>query len=349
MRIEDLDYDLPEELIAQRSAEPRDSSRLMVVDVESGGISHHTFRDLTEFLNPSEVVILNDTKVLPARLLTRKRTGGRVELLFLRDRGGLWEALARPGRRLRAGTELLTGKETLRVVKRLEGGRWLVEGEDVRGTLEREGRMPLPPYVEPTPEAEREYQTVYAEHAGSAAAPTAGFHFTERVLGEILDKGVRTARVTLHVGVGTFSPVKLNNVEEHRMHAEWYSVPEETENLIEEAGRVVAVGTTVARTLETFAQTGQREGESELFIYPGYRWQCVDTLLTNFHLPRSTLLAMVMSFGGEELVREAYQEAVRRRYRFYSFGDAMLLVGGGSRESGVGSREKYNSPPPEGE
>ena len=328
MRSSELDYDLPETLIAQNPVEPRDSSRLMVVDVQGGTISHHTFRDLPNFLRPGDALVLNETKVLPARLIAHKPSGGKVELLFLRDLGGPWEVLARPSKRLNPGLKLTSGNEELRLVKELGEGRWTVEGEDVHSTLERSGHMPLPPYIRSTPEAERRYQTVYARTPGSAAAPTAGFHFTDRLLEEVGDVA-RIAHVTLHVGTGTFTPLRTENVQDHRMHAEYYSVPEKAANMVEAADRVVAVGTTVARTLESWAAGDEREGESELFIYPGYEWRMVDTLLTNFHLPRSTLLAMVMSFAGVELVREAYRVAVEERYRFYSFGDAMLLVDGG--------------------
>jgi S-adenosylmethionine:tRNA ribosyltransferase-isomerase len=329
MLTSELDYELPRELIAQKPAEPRDSSRLMVVDVEKGTVAHHVFRDFPRFLGSGDALVLNETKVLPARLLARRTSGGQVELLFLRDLGGPWEVLARPSRRLRRGTVLLAGRDELRIVRSLGGGHWVVEGRDVRGAMERSGRMPLPPYIQPTGEAERAYQTIYARNPGSAAAPTAGFHLTERVLSEVERVGVEIARVTLHVGTGTFSPVRAKKLEEHRMHAEHYSVPEDAARAVENAGRVVAAGTTVARTLETWASSGEREAESRLFVYPGYEWRVVDALLTNFHLPRSTLLAMVMSFAGKELVREAYRVAVEERYRFYSFGDAMLLVGGG--------------------
>jgi S-adenosylmethionine:tRNA ribosyltransferase-isomerase len=333
--VSELDYELPEDLIAQSPAEPRDASRLMVVDVQGGTISHHTFRDLLKFLLPGDALVLNETKVIPARLRARKLTGGGVELLFLRDlgpdHGGAWEVLARPSKRLRPGLVLFAGGEQLRLVKSLSDGHWAVSGTDLPGLLGRSGRMPLPPYIHPTPETEKRYQTVYARNEGSAAAPTAGFHFTESVLGDAERAGACIARITLHVGVGTFMPVRTERLEEHRMHAEHYSVPQEAAKVVKDARRVVAAGTTVARTLETWAATGELEGESELFVYPGYRWLAVDTLLTNFHLPRSTLLAMVMSFGGAELVREAYRTAVRERYRFYSFGDAMLLLDGGRR------------------
>ncbi len=331
MLTSELDYELPEALIAQKPAEPRDSSRLMVVDVREGSIAHHVFRDLPRFLRPKEALILNETKVLPARIVAHKTSGGEVELLFLRDLGGPWEVLARPSKRLKPGLVLTVGEDELGVVKSLGDGHWVVEGRDARGMLERSGRMPLPPYIRPTADAESAYQTIYARNPGSAAAPTAGFHFTERVLAETERAGAEIARVTLHVGTGTFAPIRADKLEEHRMHAEFYSVPEYTVQTVKKAARVVAAGTTVARTLETWVASGEREGESRLFIYPGYEWRAVDVLLTNFHLPRSTLLAMIMSFGGAELVREAYLVAVEERYRFYSFGDAMLLLGGGRK------------------
>lgn len=336
MLTNELDYELPEALIAQRPAFPRDSSRLMVVDVPRRSIEHRVFRDLPYFLRSGDAVVLNETKVLPARLQAQRPGGGTSELLFLRDlsaeygaEGDVWEVIGRPSKRLRAGMVLSAGSDELRVVKALGDGRWVVAGADVLGTLRKCGRMPLPPYIKVTPEAEVAYQTVYARSEGSAAAPTAGLHFTEEALGEVEKAGARISRVTLHVGTGTFSPVRVEKLTDHRMHAERYCVPDEAARTIHDAQRVVAVGTTVARALETWAATGVREGESELFIRPGYRWRAVDVLLTNFHLPRSTLLAMVMSFAGEELIREAYEVAVEERYRFFSFGDAMLLLGGG--------------------
>ena len=333
MLTSELDYDLPEALIAQRPAEPRDSSRLMVVDAAKGTIEHRVFRELPGLLRPGDVLVLNETKVLPARLRARKPTGGEVELLFLGDLGpdrdGAWEVLARPSKRLRTDLVLSAGGTGVRLVEDLGNGYWAVAAPDVPALLERHGRMPLPPYIEETPEAEARYQTVYAREPGSAAAPTAGFHFTEAVLDGVERSGAKTARVTLHVGTGTFLPVRTERLDEHEMHAERYSVPEGAANVVGEARRVVAAGTTVARTLETWAATGERSGESRLFVYPGYRWRAVDVLITNFHLPRSTLLAMVMSFGGRDLVREAYRVAVEERYRFYSFGDAMLILNGG--------------------
>ena len=327
----ELDYRLPEGLIAQKPVIPRDSSRLMVVDVSKGTFEHHVFRELPRFLRPGDAVVLNETKVLPARLFARRPGGGETELLFLRDLGGAkegaWEVMARPSKRLRAGMLLSAGGDELRVLEPLGEGRWVVSSADVPGMLRRHGHMPLPPYIRATPEAERAYQTVYARNPGSAAAPTAGLHFSREVLGEVERAGAGISRVTLHVGMGTFTPVRTERLEDHRMHAEHYCVPDETARTIDQADRVVAVGTTVARALESWAATGAQEGESELFIRPGYRWRVVDVLLTNFHLPRSTLLAMVMAFAGKELIREAYEIAVKERYRFFSFGDAMLLVG----------------------
>jgi S-adenosylmethionine:tRNA ribosyltransferase-isomerase len=326
----ELDYELPEELIAQEPATPRDSSRLMVVDARRETIEHRAFRDLPTFLGSGDAVVLNETKVLPARLFARRPGGGASELLFLRNlgtRNGIWEVAARPSRRLRVGMTLLAGDDELRVVESLGDGRWAVSGADVVGMLRRHGRMPLPPYIRASPKAEAAYQTVYARNPGSAAAPTAGFHFTEETLEETERVGAKLARVTLHVGIGTFSPVRTERLADHRMHAEHYSVPDETARIVGHAERVVAVGTTVARTLESWAESKVGEGETEIFIRPGYAWKIVDVLLTNFHLPRSTLLAMVMAFAGKELIREAYEVAVKERYRFFSFGDAMLLMG----------------------
>ena len=311
----------------------------MVVDAAEGTIEHRVFRDLPLLLRPGDALVLNETKVLPARLIARKPTGGEVELLFLRDlgpeAGNAWEVLARPSKRLKPGGRLLAGGAKLDLVANLGGGRWSVSAPDVPAVLEEHGRVPLPPYIEPTPEAEARYQTVYAREPGSAAAPTAGFHFTEGVLEGARRAGAEVSRVTLHVGTGTFLPVRTERLEDHEMHAERYGVPAEAARAIEGAWRVFAAGTTVARTLETWAGTGARGGESRLFVYPGYRWRAVDALITNFHLPRSTLLAMVMSFGGVDLVREAYRVAIEQEYRFYSFGDAMIILNGGRAAGGT--------------
>jgi S-adenosylmethionine:tRNA ribosyltransferase-isomerase len=330
MLTSELDYELPQDLIAQRPAEPRDSSRLMVVDTLSEQISHHTFRDLPRFLHPGDALVLNETRVLPARLKVERPGGGETELLFLRALAtGVWEAMARPSKRLRPGMVLRVGDDWLNVGEPIDEGRWTVEAIDVEGVLARHGHMPLPPYIRSTPEAEARYQTVYAREPGSAAAPTAGLHFTEGTLEEARRAGAAVHTVTLHVGAGTFTPVRAGNLADHRMHAESYRVPVGTAEAIRSAERVVAVGTTTARTLESFAATGEAVGEADIFIYPGYRWRSVDALLTNFHLPRSTLLAMIMSFAGTDLVRRAYRIAVEERYRFYSFGDAMLILNGG--------------------
>ena len=331
MLTSELNYRLPEDLIAQKPAVPRDSSRLMVVDVRNGTFEHCIFRELPRFLQWGDTLVLNDTKVLPARLFARRPGEGETELLFLRKlatEDEVWEVMARPSKRLRAGMMLSIGGDTLRVLEPLGEGRWSVAGSDVPGLLQEHGRPPLPPYVRVTPEAEKAYQTVYARNPGSAAAPTAGLHFSREVLGEVERVGARISRVTLHVGRGTFSPVRTKRLVDHQMYAEHYCVPDEAAETIGNAKRVVAVGTTAARALESWAASGSQEGESELFIRPGYRWRVVDVLLTNFHLPRSTLLAMVMAFAGKELIREAYEAAVKERYRFFSFGDAMLLVGG---------------------
>ncbi|MBA2692465.1 MAG: tRNA preQ1(34) S-adenosylmethionine ribosyltransferase-isomerase QueA [Rubrobacter sp.] len=329
----ELDYELPESLIAQKPASPRDSSRLMVVDAKEGSISHHTFRYLPKFLAPGDALVLNETKVIPARLEAKRPGGGAVELLFLRDLGGAgigsWEALARPSKRMKPGMRLSAGDVELEVGESIGDGRWEIKGDDILATLHARGHMPLPPYIEATEEAEGLYQTVYAKTPGSAAAPTAGFHFTEGTLRDVRKAGAGVSYVTLHVGTGTFAPVRSEKLEEHRMHSEYYSVPEETARAVAGAERVIGVGTTVARTLESWATSGKDEGESDIFIYPGYEWKVLDALVTNFHLPRSTLLALVMSFGGKELVKEAYAEAVREEYRFYSFGDAMLVLNGG--------------------
>lgn len=305
----------------------------MVVDAKDGTISHHTFRDLPRFLRSGDALVLNETKVIPARLEAKRPGGGAVELLFLRDLGGedgdSWEALVRPSKRMKPGMKLTAGGTKLEVGGSVGDGRWEIKGADILAALHTHGHMPLPPYIEATDEAESLYQTVYAKTPGSAAAPTAGFHFTEKVLDGARNAGAAVSKVTLHVGTGTFTPVRSDKLEEHRMHSEYYSVPEAMARVIDASERIVGVGTTVARTLESRAASGMDEGESDIFIYPGYEWKVLDALVTNFHLPRSTLLALVMSFGGKELLREAYKEAIREEYRFYSFGDAMLILNGG--------------------
>jgi len=345
----EFDFELPEELIAQTPLPERTASRLLALDRTTGTIEHGTFTDLRRYLKPGDLLVLNDTRVLPARLRGIKpETGARVELLLLRRlEGDRWEVLAKPAKRLKPGTVLAfgedeTGAPLLHAVVQAEGEAGLRTVEfRYRGIfqelLDRLGEMPLPPYIRRRLEDRERYQTVYAKHDGSAAAPTAGLHFTNEFLDELRASGVRTAFLTLHVGLGTFRPMTVERVEDHVMHAEYYEVSAETAAMLnetrEKGGRIVAVGTTSARTLETAAARfgpGKIEacsGWTDLFIYPGYRFLLVDALLTNFHLPRSTLVMLVSAFAGRELILKAYREAIERRYRFFSFGDAMFIYG----------------------
>ncbi len=339
MKTSDFYYDLPQELIAQTPSERRDGSRLMLLDKITGETVHRHFYDLVDELNAGDCLVMNDSRVLPARLFGNRLTGGAVEVLLLKDKGdSVWECLTRPGRKTRPGTELTFGEEelTAEVVGEAEGGNKLIkfkyEGIFIE-KLEKLGRMPLPPYIhEELQDAER-YQTVYSRELGSAAAPTAGLHFTQELLKKLEDKGVRLAYLTLHVGLGTFRPVKEEDIEAHEMHSEFCIVPEETANAVNETkkngGRVIAVGTTSCRTLES--ATGEDgvlkpwSGWTDIFIYPGYKFKCIDGLVTNFHLPESTLIMLVSALAGREHVLNAYAEAVRERYRFFSFGDAMFI------------------------
>ncbi len=339
MKKSDFYFDLPEELIAQTPLEKRDSSRLMCLDRATGEVTHRVFTDLEELLRPGDCLVMNDSRVLPARLLGTRETGGAVEVLLLRDLGeGRWECLTRPGRKTRPGVRLSFGggELTAEVERVVEGGNRVIRF-DYEGifleVLERLGKMPLPPYIkEELQDAER-YQTVYSRELGSAAAPTAGLHFTRELLDRIAAKGVRECFITLHVGLGTFRPVKEDEIEEHDMHSEFCIVPDETARIINETkaagGRVVCVGTTSCRTLESFANPDgtidPQSGWTDIFIYPGYRFKCMDALVTNFHLPESTLVMLVSAFAGREHVLNAYAEAVRERYRFFSFGDAMFI------------------------
>ncbi|GBR76832.1 S-adenosylmethionine tRNA ribosyltransferase [Candidatus Termititenax persephonae] len=338
------DYHLPPELIAQRPAARREDSRLMVLSRQGDALEHKYFRDLPGYLTPADLLIFNDTKVLPARLSGQKDSGARCELLLLKRLGEKqWEALVKPGRRLPAGSTVHFGAElSATVLEILPAGRRRVElcyPGDFWAVLDRHGQTPLPPYInqKPTKELAERYQTVYAREPGAAAAPTAGLHFSTDLLAKIKAKGVATAFVTLHVGLGTFRPLQTGDIREHKMHAEEYSLPAETVRAIAEcrarAGRVVAVGTTAARVLETWAQEAAndandyapRHGQTAIYIYPGYRFKAVDALITNFHLPRSTLLLLVSALAGRAPLLQAYQEAVRQKYRFFSFGDAMLI------------------------
>jgi S-adenosylmethionine:tRNA ribosyltransferase-isomerase len=339
MKTSDFYFDLPEELIAQTPLERRDASRLLCLDRWSGAREHRIFSELPELLHPGDCLVMNDSRVLPARLMGMRETGGVVEVLLLRDLGGgRWECLTRPGRKTRPGTRLIFGNGELEaeVLEVAEGGNRIVEFK-YEGifleVLERLGKMPLPPYIKVELEDGERYQTVYSKEPGSAAAPTAGLHFTKELLARIADRGVRECFVTLHVGLGTFRPVKAEDIEEHEMHSEFCIMPEETARIITETkrsgGRVVCVGTTSCRTVESFANEDgtmdAKSGWTNIFIYPGYRFKCMDALVTNFHLPESTLIMLVSAFAGRENVLAAYEEAVRERYRFFSFGDAMFI------------------------
>jgi len=321
MRASELDYDLPAELIAQHPATQRDASRLLVADRATGAVRHRTFSDLPEEVG-GYLTVVNDTRVVPARLHLRRSTGGAVEVLLLEPVGdGIWEALARPSRRLRPAERLEPGDTVSRgssveLVGALGGGRWRV-----RVVGEPPGELPLPPYIHERPADPERYQTVYAREAGSAAAPTAGLHFSPDVLGRL-----DVERITLHVGLDTFRPLTADTLEEHELHGERYAVGGAAWTRIQAAERVLAVGTTTTRVLETLARGAPLEGRSDLFITPGFAFGRVDALLTNFHLPRTTLLALVMAFAGIERTRELYEVAIRERYRFYSFGDAMLVL-----------------------
>jgi S-adenosylmethionine:tRNA ribosyltransferase-isomerase len=339
MKKSDFYFDLPEELIAQTPLERRDASRLLCLDRWSGAREHRIFSELPELLHPGDCLVMNDSRVLPARLMGMRETGGVVEVLLLRDLGGgRWECLTRPGRKTRPGTRLIFGNGELEaeVLEVAEGGNRIVEFK-YEGifleVLERLGKMPLPPYIKVELEDGERYQTVYSKEPGSAAAPTAGLHFTKELLARIADRGVRECFVTLHVGLGTFRPVKAEDIEEHEMHSEFCIMPDETARIITETkrsgGRVVCVGTTSCRTVESFANEDgtmdAKSGWTNIFIYPGYRFKCMDALVTNFHLPESTLIMLVSAFAGRENVLAAYNEAVREKYRFFSFGDAMFI------------------------
>ena len=340
MKTSDFYYDLPQELIAQDPLTDRSGSKLMVLDRESGQISHHIFKEVIDFLNPGDCMVINDTKVIPARLFgTKKDTGAHIEVLLLkRHEGDVWETLVRPGKKARPGAVISFGEglleaEVLEVVD--DGNRMIrfkYEGifEEI---LDQLGEMPLPPYITHKLKDKNRYQTVYAVHEGSAAAPTAGLHFTPELLAAIEEKGVHIARVTLHVGLGTFRPVKVEDVTQHHMHSEYYQVTKEAADLInrtkDAGGRIIAVGTTSTRTLESVADEDGHVhaggGWTEIFIYPGYRFKCIDALITNFHLPESTLLMLVSALAGKENIMKAYETAVAGRYRFFSFGDAMMI------------------------
>lgn len=340
MKTSDFYYDLPPELIAQTPLEQRDGSRLLTLDKRTGETGHGHFYDLPRLLRPGDCLVMNDSRVLPARLLGRREpTGGAAEVLLLVDRGDqVWECLVRPGRKVKPGTRLSFGEGALtaEVLETLEGGNRLIRF-DYEGifleTLERLGKMPLPPYIKEELNDPERYQTVYSRQVGSAAAPTAGLHFTRELLDQIQAMGVSLCYVTLHVGLGTFRPVKEDEITDHEMHAEYCMIPQETADIInrtkQTGGRVVCVGTTSCRTIESWAgEDGTLKasaGWTDIFIYPGYRFKVLDALVTNFHLPESTLVMLVSALAGREHILAAYEEAVRERYRFFSFGDAMFI------------------------
>ena len=338
-KTKDFWYDLPQELIAQTPLEKRDSSRLLVMNKETGELSHRHFYDIVEYLNPGDCLVMNDSRVLPARLLGHRPTGGAVELLLLRDLGDKkWECLAKPGKKLRPGQEVIfgNGELTATVEEVQEDGNRIVrfhyEGIFLE-ILEHLGKMPLPPYIQAELQDQERYQTVYSRETGSAAAPTAGLHFTKELLEQIEKKGVTLAYVTLHVGLGTFRPVKAEEISQHHMHSELCMMSRETAQLLNDTrkrgGRIVCVGTTSCRTLESLVEPDgtftEKSKWTDIFIYPGYTFRAMDALITNFHLPESTLVMLVSAFAGREHILHAYEEAVKERYRFFSFGDAMFL------------------------
>ncbi|MDF2655096.1 MAG: queA [Bacillota bacterium] len=343
MHINDFDYNLPEELIAQHPADKRDESRLMVIDRNTGELAHKHFYDILEYLNPGDCMVMNNSKVLPARLFgVKESTGAKVEFLLIkRIKGDTWETMVRPGKRLHPGDRVSFGDGTLiaEIIEHGEGGTRIVKFE-YEGVflelLEQLGKIPLPPYIERESGAEDKdrYQTVYCKEEGSVAAPTAGLHFTEDLLHRAEEKGIKLAYVTLHVGIGTFRPVKCETIEEHKMHFEEYHIDEENANIINETkrsgGRIISVGTTSTRTMESAAEDdgtiAPGEGSTGIFIYPGYRFKVVDCLITNFHLPKSTLLMLVSALYNRENIISAYNEAVAQNYRFFSYGDAMFIV-----------------------
>ena len=341
MKTSDFYYDLPEELIAQDPLEDRTASRLLVLDRQTGTVEHKIFSDVIDYLNKGDCLVINNTRVIPARLIGEKEgTGGKVEVLLLKRRANdVWETLVKPGKKLKPGAKITFGDGRLRaeVLEVVEEGNRLVkfyyEGifEEILDSL---GEMPLPPYITHKLDDKEMYQTVYAKFDGSAAAPTAGLHFTKELLNKIEEKGIKIASITLHVGLGTFRPVKVDDVNNHHMHTEWYEVNTEAADIINETkkngGRVICVGTTSCRTIESVADENgymkAKTGETDIFIYPGYKFKVMDGLITNFHLPESTLVMLVSAFAGKENVLAAYETAVKEKYRFFSFGDAMLLI-----------------------
>ncbi len=339
MELSDFNYYLPEELIAQTPIEKRDESRLMVLDKNTGKIEHKIFRDIIDYLQPGDCLVRNNTKVIPARLYGKKETGANVEFVLLKNlESDIWEAMVRPGNKLHSGAKVIFGDGLLRaeILETLQDGTRKVKFEYdgiFNEILDKIGLMPLPPYIHESLKDNDRYQTVYAKYEGSAAAPTAGLHFTDELLKKIEEKGISIANVTLHVGIGTFRPVKEKNIEDHQMHTEHYYIKQEDADKINKAKlsghRIIAVGTTSCRTIETIADekglVKACEGDTGIYIYPGYKFKCLDALITNFHLPESTLVMLVSALAGRENILNAYNEAVKEKYKFFSFGDAMFI------------------------
>ena len=339
MDVKDFNYDLPEELIAQVPIKNRDESRLMILDKQTQKIEHKVFKDIIDYLEPGDCLVRNNTKVIPARLYGKKETGANIEFLLLKNiEDNIWESIVRPGNKLHNGTKVIFGEGllTAEVIDTMPGGTRKVEfhyNGIFNEILDQIGLMPLPPYIHESLEDKNRYQTVYAKYDGSAAAPTAGLHFTDDLLKKIKQKGVEIANVTLHVGIGTFRPVKEDEVEKHDMHSEHFYIKKEDADKINKAKKngkkIISVGTTSCRVLETVADESglvkETEGDTKIFIYPGYKFKCIDNLITNFHLPKSTLLMLVSALASKELILKAYNEAVQQKYRFFSFGDAMLI------------------------
>ncbi|WP_408007060.1 tRNA preQ1(34) S-adenosylmethionine ribosyltransferase-isomerase QueA [Pseudalkalibacillus sp. A8] len=345
MKVNEFDFDLPEHLIAQTPLKDRTKSRMLVVDPGSGGIEHNAFSDIQKYLEPGDCLVLNDTRVLPARLYgVKTETGAKVEVLLLKEEeNDTWKTLVKPAKRVKSGTSLSFGEGRLKATCLEVGDQgerllsFAYEGGTFYEILDQLGEMPLPPYIREQLNDKERYQTVFSKHIGSVAAPTAGLHFTEELLEKLQNQGIHVAYITLHVGLGTFRPVSVETVEEHEMHGEYYQISKGTANLLnqvrEDGGRIIGVGTTSARTLETVANNSpkgfeEQSGWTDIFIYPGYEFKGIDGLITNFHLPQSTLIMLVSAFAGKDLIMRAYKEAVNAEYRFFSFGDAMLILEG---------------------
>jgi len=335
-KLSDYDYNLPKELIAKYPVEPRDSCRLMVLNRKDKSIKHTIFRNIGDYLESGDLLVLNDTKVIPARLIGRKETGSKIEIFLLRELGeNIWEALGKNIKRLKLGQKVIFGDGFYcELLEKGKDGKIKVKlfADNVKEAINKYGHIPLPPYIsrEDEDKDRQLYQTVFARKEGAVASPTAGLHFTEELLNNLKEKGINITYITLHVGLGTFKPIKVEDITKHKMHEEYYSIPDESLNLImetkEKNKRVIAVGTTVVRALESYGKTGKKEGYSDIYIYPPFQFKIVDALITNFHLPKSTLLLLVSAFAGRDFIMKAYREAIKNKYRFYSYGDAMFII-----------------------